>query len=79
MNTQLHKFIDVCKLLVIFITLTLLFYGMIIWVVEKIEPHHRYNQPKGKAVKVFQMDSLPTLNSAKDYRDRLLFFYWYGE
>jgi len=79
MNVQLQKMLDICKLLLVFTTLTLFFYGMIVWVVEKIEPPHRYNQPKGKAVKVLQFENLPVMKNMDDFKNRLLFYYWFGE
>jgi hypothetical protein len=79
MRNQARKLIDVCKLMIIFTTLTLFFYGMIVWTVEKIEPHQRYETPKGKATKVFQFQEVTSLENIEQFKNRLLFYYWFGE
>jgi hypothetical protein len=85
MRLQFHKLMDICKLLIIFMTLTIFFYGLIIWVVEKVEPHQRYETPKGRAIKVIQVgehpiiEEYPTMNSIDEFKNRLFFYYWFGE
>lgn len=54
---------------------TLLFYYGILWVSQEYESYHRYDEPEGKAVKVFQMEE----NKDISFMERLRFFYQEGE
>lgn len=74
-----NKLIDVCKLLTIFITLTIFFYGFISWAADKVDHYQRGDHPKGKATKVVQYMEQEALIPLKDFKDRLLFYYWFGE
>jgi hypothetical protein len=79
LNLQVEGMFSVLKLLIIFTALTLLFYGMIIWIAEMIQPHQRYESPRN-AVKVFHsIDEQQTLTYLSDYKERLMFFIHYGE
>ena len=62
------------KVFILFMGCTLLFYYGILWVSEEYESYHRYDEPKGRAVKVFQMQE-----EEPAWLDRLLFFYHFGE
>lgn len=77
MRKQFRNLMDICKLLLIFVTLTFIFYGVIVWINDKIEPQHRYEEPRGRAVKVVQMEEESTL--LYDFKERLLLFYQIGE
>ena len=68
---------DTIRVFIIFIGCTLIFYYGILWVSQEYESYHRYDEPKGRAVKVVQMDSIHP--EKVTFMDRLLFFYHYGE
>lgn len=84
MKAQWTKMLEIIKLLLVFAALTLLFYGMIIWIVDYWEDRQLDEQPKGKVVTVFEhigteRDSGEITRHVRDMKDRLLFFYWFGE
>ncbi len=62
---------DTTKVLIIFITCTLLFYFGIRVMHEEYEQLHRYDTPEGPAVKVFQTE--------ESFIDRLNLFFRLGE
>lgn len=64
------------KVFIIFVGSTLLFYYVILWVSNEYENYHRYDEPKGRAVKVVQMMHQ---EEESHWLDRLLFYYHYGE
>ncbi|KGA95531.1 membrane protein, partial [Alkalihalobacillus alcalophilus ATCC 27647 = CGMCC 1.3604] len=61
--------------LIIFMGCTALFYYGILWISAEYESMHRYDEPLGKAVKVFQMDSA----EPDTMTNRLMWFYRLGE
>lgn len=63
------------KVFLLFVTCTLLFYYGILWVSNEYDSYHRYDEPKGRAVKVVQMED----DIDQHWLDRLLFYYHYGE
>lgn len=67
---------DTFKVFLLFMGCTLLFYYGILWVSNEYDRYHRYDEPKGRAVKVFQMD---TEVEEQTFIHRLLFFYHFGE
>lgn len=67
---------DTIRVFLLFIGCTILFYYGILWVSQEYESYHRYDEPKGRAVKVVQMDDQLHQNS---FIDRLIFFYQFGE
>ncbi|HHY22267.1 MAG TPA: YqzK family protein [Bacilli bacterium] len=64
------------KVFVLFTGCTLLFYYGILWISAEYESYHRYDEPKGKAVKVMQMIEE---EEGAAFLPRLLFFYHFGE
>lgn len=77
MIVPLRKWIERAKFIVLFVVLTFVLYEIIGVLSVWMEPVHKYRQPAGGAVKVFRQDE-GTLD-ARDVRDRLKLFYWYGE
>ncbi|AJH80050.1 YqzK family protein [Heyndrickxia coagulans] len=65
----LHAF----KVFILFLCCTLLFYFSLLWVNQEYESYHRYEKPKGAAVKVSAGDHKPA------WAERLLLFYMDGE
>jgi hypothetical protein len=62
------------KVFILFIGCTLLFYYGIMWVNQEYEGYHRYDEPKGTAIKVNS-----TNKKDSNWVDRLLLFYLDGE
>jgi hypothetical protein len=63
------------KVFLAFSVCTLLFYYGLQWLNTEYENYHRYDEPKGRAVKVFKMDA----GNEGHILDRLKFFYQSGE
>lgn len=63
------------KIFISFTACTLLFYFGLLWVNQEYQDYHRYDEPKGKAVKVFQSDAATTNTEESNWLIRLLFFY----
>ncbi|CEG27725.1 YqzK family protein [Bacillus sp. B-jedd] len=63
------------KVLILFIASTLLFYYGMMWIHEEYQNYHRYDKPKGAAVKVFN----PGGTENPEWLDRLVLFYKSGE
>ncbi|MEH7124381.1 YqzK family protein [Bacillus sp. JJ1532] len=64
------------KVFVLFTGCTILFYYGIMWLNEEYQDYHRYDEPKGAAVKV----SASANNSeSSNWLNRLILFYLNGE
>jgi len=70
----IRLFFKTLKVFILFTGCTLLFYYGIMWVNQEYENYHRYDEPKGTAIKV---NSTNTKDS--NWVDRLLLFYLDGE
>ncbi|EGL82485.1 hypothetical protein CathTA2_2024 [Caldalkalibacillus thermarum TA2.A1] len=79
MPGSLSRLMDVIKIITVFVALTLFFYVMIVWVADALEEHSEEDRPKGRAVKVFNSQREASLETIHDVKDRLMFFYWFGE
>jgi hypothetical protein len=77
MILSLRKWIERAKFIMLFVVLTFVLYQIISVLSVWMEPVHKYKQPAGGAVKVFQQER-GTMD-AKDMPERLRLFYWYGE
>ncbi|MCK0473807.1 YqzK family protein [Halalkalibacter sp. APA_J-10(15)] len=75
MRSWLQAVIQTLKVFILFMGCTLLFYYGILWVSQEYESYHRYDEPEGKAVKVFQ----PEEGHVSSFFERLRFFYQEGE
>ncbi|KYC95186.1 YqzK family protein [Heyndrickxia sporothermodurans] len=62
------------KVFILFTGCTLLFYYGIMWVNQEYEDYHRYDEPKGTAVKVNSVNQ-----EGPNWFNRLLLFYLDGE
>lgn len=74
MRQMLHFAFDAIKVFIIFTGCTILFYYGIIWLNQEYQEYHRYEKPKGTAVKVSAYH-----NQESTWLDRLIFFYHNGE
>lgn len=66
---------NMLKVFLLFVGCTLLFYYSIVWISQEYENFHRYDEPKGRAMKVVKMEE----ESNVSLLDRLLFYYYFGE
>ncbi|WP_335869794.1 YqzK family protein [Bacillus sp. 2205SS5-2] len=66
---------QMAKVFILFTGSTVLFYYGMMWINEEYENYHRYDQPEGAAVKVFQ----PVGQKELSFLDRLILFYRDGE
>ncbi|MCM3760342.1 YqzK family protein [Alkalihalobacillus oceani] len=76
MKTWFQAVIQTLKVFLLFMGCTLLFYYGILWVSQEYESYHRYDEPKGKAIKVFHMENG---SGSSSWIERLLLFYQEGE
>lgn len=67
---------DTIRVFLLFMGCTLLFYYGILWVSQEYESYHRYDEPKGRAIKVVQMNEPVERNA---FLERLILFYRFGE
>lgn len=63
------------KVFLLFTGCTILFYYGIMWVNEEYQDYHRYDEPKGTAVKVSSYGS----EEDQTWFERLILFYLSGE
>ncbi|WP_017728163.1 YqzK family protein [Halalkalibacterium ligniniphilum] len=75
MKSLLTVVFQTIKVFLIFMGCTLLFYYGILWISAEYESYHRYDEPKGKAVKVIKMET----EEERTMVDRLMLFYHFGE
>ncbi|MGO4888301.1 YqzK family protein [Anaerobacillus sp. MEB173] len=76
MRSWLSLVWETTRVFLLFMGCTLLFYYGILWVSQEYENYHRYDEPQGRAVKVFHMDGEA---GESKLLDRLFLFYHYGE
>lgn len=74
---SLKKWKERIKFLIIFLTLVYFLFHVFQYLYAWIEPFKTDDRPSGHAVKVFEQ--LHEGDGHVIFRDRLLFFYWYGE
>jgi hypothetical protein len=77
MVVSLRKWIDRAKFIALFAVLTFVLYQMLSVLTAWMQPVHKYRQPDGRALKVFQQE--PGTMDAESMPERLKLFYWYGE
>ncbi|KGX85986.1 YqzK family protein [Pontibacillus litoralis] len=72
MNRLAYVLKDIVKVFIIFVGCTLLFYFGLRMMNEEYNEMHRYDEPQGDAVKVFQVED-------ERFIDRLSIFFRLGE
>lgn len=77
MIISLGKWINRAKIVVFFFVLTFVLYHVLQWVSDWLMPNHRFDEPGGQAVKASAMQA--AAQGEAGFRERLRFFYWYGE
>jgi len=75
MKRWIQTFWEMLKVFVLFTGFTILFYYAIILINQEYEEYHKYDQPKGAALKVTKMLE----EKEENFLNRLIFFYLHGE
>lgn len=76
MKSWLKIIIQTIKVFVLFTGCTIFFYYGIMWLDEEYQDYHRYDEPKGSAVKV---SATGNGTDSPNWLDRLILFYLNGE
>lgn len=76
MISWLKVVLQTLKVFVLFTGCTILFYYGIMWLNEEYQDYHRYDEPKGAAVKV---SASANNGEQANWLDRLILFYLNGE
>jgi hypothetical protein len=75
MRSWFKMMIQTMKVFILFTGCTILFYYGIMWLNEEYTDYHRYDEPKGSAIKVTTVEN----DYHSNWFDRLLLFYLNGE
>ena len=75
MRKTMGTILNTLKVFVLFTGCTILFYYGIMWLNEEYADYHRYDEPKGTAIKVIATGEDP----GSTWFDRLILFYLNGE
>lgn len=75
MKRPLGVIFNTCKVLILFVGFTVLFYIGMVWLNQEYQSYHRYDEPKGSAIKV----SKAVDSDNYTWLERLLLFYLDGE
>lgn len=75
MKTWLQLVLNTLKVFLLFTGCTILFYYGLMWINQEYQNYHRYDEPKGSAIKV----TAGVTDSRSTLIDRLLLFYKSGE
>lgn len=67
------------RFILLFMTLTVVLYQVMVVLTSWIEPVNRYRAPAGNSVKVFGQHEHASFPESDKMSDRLRLFYWYGE
>lgn len=78
MILHLRRMWDWAKLFLLFVVFTLIGYMLIGLLAEWLKPSYRFEEPSGRAVKVFSFDEPYRHTSTNDW-ERLKLYYWTGE
>lgn len=78
MILHLRRMWDWAKLLLLFIVFTLVGYMLIGLLADWLKPSYRFEEPSGRAVKVFSFDEPLRHTPVSDW-ERLKLYYWTGE
>lgn len=79
MRIPYRRLMEVLRFLLLFVTCTLLSYGIIALLSAKLLPESPYEQPHGNAVKVIKLLNSPQSHDLESYWSRLQLFYVTGE
>lgn len=75
MIISIRKGWRIIKFLVVFMLLTYVIFHLFSYISHWLEPTQKYKEPEGTAIKVFSQEDA----GYGTMKERLRFFYWYGE
>ncbi|MFO1443622.1 YqzK family protein [Bacillus sp. Bva_UNVM-123] len=76
MKSWLKIALQTVKVFILFTGCTILFYYGIMWLNEEYQDYHRYEEPKGAAVKVIAYGNI---SESSSWFERLILFFLNGE
>jgi hypothetical protein len=79
MKIPFRRLLEALRFFLLFVTCTLLSYGLISLLSDKFLPGDPYREPHGNAVKVVKLINAPPTQSLDGYISRLQLFYLTGE
>lgn len=79
MRIPYRRLMEAVRFLLLFVTCTLLSYGIITLLSDKLLPTDPYQEPHGNAVKVVKLVNAPETQDLDGYLSRLQLFYLTGE
>jgi hypothetical protein len=79
MGVPYRRFMEVLRFFLLFVTCTLLSYGLVTLLSGKLLHGDPYREPRGNAVKVVKLINAPSTQSLDGYVSRLQLFYLTGE
>ncbi|KQL49216.1 hypothetical protein AN963_05455 [Brevibacillus choshinensis] len=79
MRIPYRRMMEALRFLLLFVTCTLLSYGIITLLSDKLLPSNPYDEPRGNAVKVVKLVNSPETQDLDGYLTRLQLFYVTGE
>lgn len=79
MRIPYRRMMEALRFLLLFVTCTLLSYGIITLISAKLLPENPYEEPRGNAVKVVKLVNSPETQDLDGYLARLQLFYVTGE
>ncbi|USG63602.1 YqzK family protein [Brevibacillus ruminantium] len=79
MRIPVRRLMEVLRFFLLFVTCTLISYGIISLLTDKIWSGNQYKEPNGNAVKVVKLINSPPPNDLDGYIARLQLFYVTGE
>ncbi|MDR7314062.1 MULTISPECIES: YqzK family protein [Brevibacillus] len=79
MRIPYRRVMEALRFLLLFVTCTLLSYGIITILTDKLMPANPYEEPHGNAVKVVKLLNSPETQDLEGYFSRLQLFYETGE
>ncbi|MDF2644247.1 MULTISPECIES: DUF4227 family protein [unclassified Paenibacillus] len=74
-----RKLVVRLRFILLFMTLTVILYQVMLVLTGWIQPVNKYRAPTGKSVKVFGQHEHASVSDTGKMSDRLRLFYWYGE
>ncbi len=75
MKSLFKLMLQALKVFILFTGCTILFYYGMMWINQEYQNYHRYDEPKGTAVKVIANET----EQKPSWFDRLILFYLDGE
>jgi len=79
MRIPYRRIMEALRFLLLFVTCTLVSYGIITLLSDKLLPADPYEEPQGSAVKVVALVNSPQTQDFEGYFSRLQLFYLTGE